>query len=941
MQHSKSSFSIVLSWVLVGGSLFGVHCGSEEASPGTDAAVADAKAGGGDGGIQGDGNSTNPGDSGDDGGVIDTTTCAAGTYEFPFRSGSCIDDPCDPDPCGGTGTCSNVTGSAVCTACTLFVDSSGGADTNDGKTPAAAWKTLAKVNAATLAAGDNVCLKRGETFAGGIVVNQSGASGKPIAYGNYGDSKKPKPIVSGLVTLSGFTAQGAAGVWKAPCPSCGARVNVVLVGGVSEPMGRYPNASAANGGYLTYESVIGPPGDKGGLYVGNYAGALGIVDNELKASPNWTGAEVVVRKVAYVLDRSTVTSHTGTTIQYQNPNAPSIYVGLPGWGYFLQDSLQTLDETGEWFYDAAKKELDLFSGAAAPSALVEASTVDTLFRIANKSNVVVDGIRFRGANGNAIHLNQAKGVLLSSIDVEHSGKNGIYLGGTDGITIRNSTVTRSGNTGILAQHTAMNTSIVHNVVQYSGVVPGAGPRLEEKDEGNHCGIAVGGGIADENMLIDTNVVDRSGYNGVHFVASGVTVKNNVVTNATLLLDDGGGIYTWRGAEVYVNRKIDGNVVLDTPGNSFGKPTADAFSSSCIYLDNATSNIEVTNNTMARATRASLLSNYAHDAKVIGNLAYDSRQGAEIWSLPNAPITNATYTDNVWFSTREDQLVMNVSAATGQLPSFGTFDRNFYVRPTQNDVIINSTIDGNDYRSHSLASWRAYYGFDANSSVTPVVLKTYATPKLSGANAFPTGDFEAGIGTVIVYSPTNNATTKANATSKLTGTGSLEISYANAIRQNSRIYTSSGAGVGPVSSTKTYLLRVSTLGTTERGILTASIGQRGSPFANLTPVQKRAFGTKRVDHEFVFIGPQSDAAATFSIGIDERSGTTYVDGIEFYEVTAAPLKIEDSLRFEVNAKTAPKTIALGGNYIDAKGVPRSGSLVLPPLSGMVLIKAPEG
>jgi hypothetical protein len=48
--------------------------------------------------------------------------------------------------------------------CDLYVDQTSGNDNNSGKTPAAAWKTIAKVNAATLTPYQQVGFKRGETW---------------------------------------------------------------------------------------------------------------------------------------------------------------------------------------------------------------------------------------------------------------------------------------------------------------------------------------------------------------------------------------------------------------------------------------------------------------------------------------------------------------------------------------------------------------------------------------------------------------------------------------------------------------------------------------------------------------------------------------------------------------------------------------------------------
>jgi hypothetical protein len=920
MLMSKVLLALAASAAVVGVNVLFLGCGSgTDTTPGpvTDAGPGDADES--DAGPDAPGNDAASDADTPDGQPPDTTSCGAGTFEFPYRSGACIDDPCDPDPCNGTGTCSNLTGQATCTPCTYFVDATAGLDSGNGKSTATPWKTLDKVNAAQLVAGDNVCFKRGETFHGGLAVGHSGAMGSPIHYGNYGERAKARPVVTGFSTLSAWTPV-SDGIWKSACAECGARVNVVAVDGVGQPMGRYPNRAAPNGGYLTYESVIGPASaNSEGYYGSPYAGTLGIVDDQLPASPSWTGADVVIRKTNYVLDRSVITAHKGTTIEYQNPGKPAGSVGRPGWGYFFQNSLETLDQAGEWYYDAAAHELSVYFGAKGPTGtIVEASSVAALVTIGKQSDIAFDGIVFRGANTTAFALDQSTRVTVQSADVRLSGTNGISMSATDGIEIRQCVVEDTNDTGILVVQTSKNTVIADNVVENSGVVPGAGARLEDQDEGNYSGILMGGGTAEENGLIEGNVVNHSGYNGVHFVASGVTVKNNLITNFTVLLDDGGGIYTWRGSEVYVNRKVIGNIVLDGPGAIAGKAPMEASSSSCIYLDNATSNLELTGNTMARCTRAGLLENYAHDVIISGNTSFDSRIQGEIWSLDVAPIVKNTCSDNIFFSRIEAQPTLEVSAPSGQIQAFGAWDLNHYIRPTQNDLVLHATIDGNVSRFHSLASWQLAYGLDPAGTSTPVVLKTHGKPVLVGPNLVTGGDFESGVATIFAWSATSNVTATADASGKLTGTGSLELTFAAPTKNECRIYAS-GANLGPVSSSKTYLLRVSTLGTSVNGILGATLGQVKSPYANLAPPQKRAFGTTRIDHEFVFVAPTSDPLATFSITVDERSGTTYLDGIEVYEITAPVLDPNASIRFEINAKTAPKTIALDGTWIDGRNV----------------------
>lgn len=78
---------------------------------------------------------------------------------------------------------------------TYYVDSSLGRDTNLGTSPQAPWKSLSKVNATVLRAGDHVLLKAGATWKGQLVPNVSKGEGEPVVIDRYGPG--PKPIIDG------------------------------------------------------------------------------------------------------------------------------------------------------------------------------------------------------------------------------------------------------------------------------------------------------------------------------------------------------------------------------------------------------------------------------------------------------------------------------------------------------------------------------------------------------------------------------------------------------------------------------------------------------------------------------------------------------------------------------------------------------------------------
>jgi len=74
---------------------------------------------------------------------------------------------------------------------TYFVDATAGSDAAAGTSAATAWRSLARVNAATLRPGDVVGFKRGETFPGTLIVRQSGTASAPIQLVAYGTGAMP------------------------------------------------------------------------------------------------------------------------------------------------------------------------------------------------------------------------------------------------------------------------------------------------------------------------------------------------------------------------------------------------------------------------------------------------------------------------------------------------------------------------------------------------------------------------------------------------------------------------------------------------------------------------------------------------------------------------------------------------------------------------------
>ena len=99
-------------------------------------------------------------------------------------------------------------------ATSYYVDATAGSDSNSGLSAGAAWKTIAKVNAATFAAGDQIMFKRGEVWRESLVPPSSGASGSPIVFDAYGTGEAP--TITGALDLPAASWSVDSGnIWKA------------------------------------------------------------------------------------------------------------------------------------------------------------------------------------------------------------------------------------------------------------------------------------------------------------------------------------------------------------------------------------------------------------------------------------------------------------------------------------------------------------------------------------------------------------------------------------------------------------------------------------------------------------------------------------------------------------------------------------------------------
>lgn len=820
-----------------------------------------------------------------------------------------------------------LTTTITATAKTYYVSNAGN-DANNGLSTTAAWQTISKVNSSfsVIAAGDTILFRRGDVFYGALVIGKSGSAGRPIVISAFGTGAKP--VISGLTDLTGWTSVGN-GVYQAPV-AAKSTLNMVTINDVPQALGRYPNADATNGGYLNYES---------------FSGATSITDQQLTSAINWTGAEVVIRKKLWVLDRCKVTAHSGTTVTYTNP-AGSSYDGTNGFGYFFQNDPRTLDKLGEWYFNNGSKNLQMYFGTANPSSYnVQASTIDTLLVISSKNYININNIAFDGANAMTVYALNSTYINFYNCDISNAGTSGITTQNVSYITVDNCTTNNILSSAMqFNSQNATYTTIKNCIVRQTGTLPGMGGSSSNSYKGILANIK-------SNLTIENNHIDTTGYVALEFQGNNVSIKNNVINYYCYNKDDGGGIYTWAaGTEsapstVYTNRVIKNNIIMNGVGAPYGRNSMNAFVSG-IYLDGRTMNVDVLDNSIFNIAKNGIHCNNAINVNIKGNTSFNNLNCMSMMRWAWGAIRNISVKNNIFYpkTSAQRNLYYTNSAVNEPVPttfqenvqSVGQIDSNYYSSANQIgfnfEYYLTTGGAGVPDAPRSLDGWKEFSGHDLHSKIPAKEPVTYKVNNTIGANKFSNGSF---LTNILGLTPSgSNMTALWDATSKLSGTGSLKVSFTNPLAAKYGLFHTA---IGAVSAAKKYVLRFSTLGTTQHGTVRAYIRKTASPYTALVPMQYHAFGTGRKEHEFFFDGPTTDVGGSLVIELLQTSGVTYIDNVEFFEVNATPLDIDDQLRFEYNATNAVKTIALDARYTGVDGTVYSDTLTLQPFTSKILLK----
>lgn len=585
-----------------------------------------------------------------------------------------------------------------------YFDAIAGSDAGLG-TIGSPYKTITKLNSIfpTISAGDSVLFKRDQTFAGTISVNKSGTSLLPITISGYNTGAKP--IISGLTNLTTWISLGA-NIWECSQVLTVSSINLLLVNGSPVGMGRYPNLTAANGGYLT---------------INNSTGTTSITCNALGNTPNWTGATLVMRPERWIMDRDSITKHTGTLINYtaSSVNAPS-----KNMGFFIENSVLTLDVQNEWYYNPSSRKMRMFSTVNPNTLSVQVATTRTLLTtLTNKSFVTVDGVNFTGANDTAINITAGSNFTVKNARIQNIGNIGIHSAGTV-TTVTNDTTWDCENNGIYCNNSAVNAIVRNCYVYRTHMIAGMGHSGDFQGEGIN--------VRGDGALAEFNTVINTGYVGVYmYHNTGIIVQNNIVDSFGMVKDDGGGIYTYLGSSSPVSGcKIKNNIVRNGIGAPLGTSAPTIRKSPGIYLDINTNGFEVTGNSCYQNAENGIFMNSGASANTIYNNTLYNNTGIQfqINSRRTAQTRTNSIKNNIFFAVTTTQQAMEYYSTMfpSDINLFGTIDSNYILRPLNDNLTIIQGLSTSDttvaVTNMNLASWKtAHATLDVHSQKAPATI----------------------------------------------------------------------------------------------------------------------------------------------------------------------------------------------------------------------------
>lgn len=556
------------------------------------------------------------------------------------------------------------------------------------------WQSLEKLNAIIplLHPHDIIRLKCGDIFYGNIQLLNLPPN---ITIEGYGSGDKP--IITSLQSSFAWDDLGG-NIYKTEIDDDIIDLNVVLSNSTLLEMGRHPNSNSENNGYMLIEKI------KDGK----------IINKTRYTDDDFSGAEIVIRKNNWIIDRHPLIWHLQESYFFLDSLAS--YAPSEGFGFFIQNHLETLDREGEWFYNKDEKKLYIYTEN--PLDEISIASKKNLIFISNCQNLQIRDLHFKGANESLATVENSKFVSFQNCTFSESGIYGLNAISTDFLKIENSSFANHLNGGVFLRWNDKNTTIkncsFYNTYPYAGM----------GQNGDMQGQVIYMSEHSEAGLIDSNIIKNSGYIAINFNGSDTKVTNNIIDTYCNIKDDGAAIYTVSGNKNlgYTNRVVAYNKIINGIGARKGtKPYGknDFPYVEGIYIDDNSRNVLVKENTLSNINGSGIFIHNAQEIEIIGNSIYKTAYGIKMANDDlGINIRNIFLSENLIINEFDFQKFYKLRSVKEDIKAFGNFENNNFInlvndsKPFEINYLKNS--QSSFHEELSIETWRKNYGFDNNS-----------------------------------------------------------------------------------------------------------------------------------------------------------------------------------------------------------------------------------
>lgn len=558
------------------------------------------------------------------------------------------------------------------------------------------WRTLDRVQAALtdIPPGSTILLERGAEYPGNLLIDGrvTGTADAPFILGAYGDPAAPAPILTALFRLTDWTPIGDHR-WQTTCNRCSARTDLLVIDGVLYPKARWPNRDEADEGYL---------------YFDGFSGRDALTDDALAGEVDWTGGELVIRSVAWVLDRYPIIGHSGDTIRLGAALDETNYDFAVGYGYFLHNHPAALDRPGEWVHDAASGTITLLWHGDPNERRIETTAVDAALRIEFASHVTVRDLAVHGGGLDGISVYVSEDVTLADLAVRYSAGAGVRAIAVTGLNLADTQIQQHLSNGFTSWE-CNDCHLHHLLIEDIGLLPGMG----RGGDGAYNGADVVG----SGSRFEFSTIRQIGYNGLGLIGT-VTARHNLIEHYALVKVDSGGIGTYQTRDV----TIIGNTVLHGLGSDaaipWGIPAVNG-----IYIDDDSENVTVRGNVVGYIGNSGIYLHNTHRVRVEDNIIFAAAVGLDLVDdeLGEHQSTNSRIQRNQIVTLLPDAPpVRAVTALAGEdwLARLGILTDNVYCGSGGGAPIVVSYLPERLFIGLTLDDWRMRYGHDTGSRLCP-------------------------------------------------------------------------------------------------------------------------------------------------------------------------------------------------------------------------------